>query len=211
MRGDTLPISPEGPPPSSALSNAICTLTGLQQANGSRESGPFKRADGHQSNTDKTGPSSPGLCGGDAGTPVVVCSYIILLMMPRGLGDLQEKLWASCRYVHQHLLSPAHRCPGSVTHWVSPYSQSLLGLVPAAAWGFSWVGAAGPRIRELQDSFCLQVFCSRETPVLKHPRVCVSTIGKFCLLCYVACRILFPSSTRDQTHALQWKCGVLDH
>ena len=42
--------------------------------------------------------TSPGLCGGDAGTPVVVCSYIILLMMPMALVICREKLWASCRY-----------------------------------------------------------------------------------------------------------------
>ena len=134
--------------------------TGLQQANGSRESGPFKRADGHQSNTDETGPR-PGLCGGDAGTPVVVCSYIILLMMPMALVICREKLWASCRYCTSNscFTSSSLRSSGSDPLGLSLQPVSPGPKFPAAAWGFSsWVGAAGPRVRELQDSFCSRVY-----------------------------------------------------
>jgi len=105
--------------------------------------------------------TSPGLCGGDAGTPVVVCSYIILLMMPMALVICREKLWASCRYCTSNscFTSSSLHSSGSDPLGLSLQPVSPGPKFPAAAWGFSsWVGAAGPRVRELQDSFCSRVY-----------------------------------------------------
>lgn len=124
--------------------------------------GPSKeQTDINQIQTRRVLPTaSPGLCGRDAGTPVVVCSYIILLMMPMALVICREKLWASCRYCTSNscFTSSSLQSLGSDPLCLSLQPVPPGPKLPAAVWGVSsWVGADGPRVRELQDSFCSRV------------------------------------------------------